>query len=203
MVNFELIFKKDKTQNSLAISSKYTETLKFQWNLPRMPFGNVKNIQLVWCQDFGRIDWTKISFGSFAHLTVLVRDKPQFFKLFAITTWSLWNHRNKCCFNEAIGSLEIIVDSYRNQLLNFKQCREITLKKPRPAKKVWVPPAVDSLKKLLWVIFEEYDEAGIGVVFQNSHNNIMAALSERILKPSSMVILASISPSFKAIPRLL
>lgn len=148
MVNFELIFKKDKTQNSLAISSKYTETLKFQWNLPCMPFGNVKNIQLVWCQDFGRIDWTKISFGSFAHLTVLVRDKPQFFKLFAITTWSLWNHRNKCCFNEAIGSLEIIVDSYRNQLLNFKQCREITLKKPRPAKKVWVPPAVDSLKKL-------------------------------------------------------
>ena len=147
-----------------------------------------ENIQLVWCQDFGWIDWTKISFGSFAHLTVLVRDRL-FFKLFAITTCSLWNHRNKSCFNESVVSWELIVDSYRNYLLNFKQFRGIPLKKPRPAKKVWVPPAVDSLKKLLWVIFEEYDEAGIGVVIRNSHNNVVVVLSERILKPSSMVIL--------------
>ena len=86
-------------------------------------------------------------------------------------------------------SWELIVDSYRNYLLNFKQFREIPLKKPRPAKKVWVPPAVESLKKLLWVIFEEYDEAGFGVVIRNSHNIVVVALSERILKPSTMVIL--------------
>lgn len=73
--------------------------------------------------------------------------------------------------------------------MNFKQFREIPLKKPRPAKKVWVPPAVDSLKKLLWVIFEEYDEAGFGVVIRNSHNIVVVALLERILKPSTMVIL--------------
>ena len=63
------------------------------------------------------------------------------------------------------------------------------MKKPRPAKKVWVHPAVDSLKKLLRVIFEEYDEAGFGVVIRNSHNIVVVALSERILKPSTMVIL--------------
>ena len=73
--------------------------------------------------------------------------------------------------------------------MNFKQFREIPLKKPRPAKKVWVHPAVDSLKKLLRVIFEEYDEAGFGVVIRNSHNIVVVALSERILKPSTMVIL--------------
>ena len=38
-------------------------------------------------------------------------------------------------------------------------------------------------------IFEDSDEASIKVVIQNCHDNVMAALSEKISKSSSAVIL--------------
>lgn len=43
--------------------------------------------------------------------------------------------------------------------------------------------------KFRWATFNKRDEAGIGVIIHNSRGEVMAALSEKIQKPSSAEIL--------------
>lgn len=54
----------------------------------------------------------------------------------------------------------------------------------------WHPPTVGLLKTNYdEVMFRESDKAGIGVVIRNSKGKVLAALSEKILKPPTVEIL--------------
>ena len=62
----------------------------------------------------------------------------------------------------------------------------------QPKKPVWKPPSPRQVKTNFdGAIFEDLQEAGIGVIIRNSKGEVLAALSKRIPTPSSAVILES------------
>ena len=72
----------------------------------------------------------------------------------------------------------------KNFLLDFK-ARVPGVSIPKSAKKGWSPPVMGSYKTNFdGVIFEEFNEAGIGVVILNAKGEIMVALLEKICKRS-------------------
>ena len=74
----------------------------------------------------------------------------------------------------------------KNFLLDFK-ARVPVVSIPKSAKKGWSPPVMGSYKTNFdGVIFEEFNEAGIGVVIPNAKGEIMVALLEKICKRSQM-----------------
>ena len=61
-------------------------------------------------------------------------------------------------------------------------------------KKKWSPPPLDSFKtNFNGSVFKNSNEAGIGVVIRKSNGEIIAALSEKIPLPPSVVILESLA----------
>ena len=62
----------------------------------------------------------------------------------------------------------------------------------QPKNPVWKPPDPRQVKTNFdGAIFEDLQEAGIGVIIRNSKGEVLAALSKRIPTPSSVVILES------------
>ena len=60
----------------------------------------------------------------------------------------------------------------------------------RKITKRWCPPDSDLVKvNFDGAMFNERDEAGIGVIIRNPRGEVMAALSEKIQKPPSAEIL--------------
>ena len=59
-----------------------------------------------------------------------------------------------------------------------------------PCQKHWRPPPPDCFKTNYdGAMFDESDEAGLGVVIRNSVGQVMVALSEKIKKPPSVMAL--------------
>ncbi|KAL0008379.1 hypothetical protein SO802_009881 [Lithocarpus litseifolius] len=59
-----------------------------------------------------------------------------------------------------------------------------------PSQKHWLPPPPECFKDNFdGAMFNESDEAGLGVVIRNSRGQVMVALSEKIKKPPSVVAL--------------
>lgn len=67
-------------------------------------------------------------------------------------------------------------------------------KKAQLAKKIWKPPDTGKAKANFdRVIFDELNEASIAVAARNSQGEIMVALSEKITKPSLVIMLESLA----------
>ena len=113
-----------------------------------------------------------ISLGSFPDLFALIQNQPHAAELFAATDWYLWTWQNKSRLNEAIIPLNRLADTTKCHLLEFKKFH-----KPP----VWKPPTAETFKTYFdGAISENEGEAGIGVVFWNSHGEVMVSLSEKI-----------------------
>ena len=156
------------------------------------------------------MDRALISLGSFPDLFALIQNQPHATELFAVTAWYLWTWHNKSRLNEAVIPLNRLVGTTKCHLLEFKKFH-----KPP----VWKPPTAETFKTYFdGAISENEGEAGIGVVIQNSHGEVMASLFEKIPILSSVTVqemlsarravylpkkLGLITRLFRVIPKLL
>ena len=150
-------------------------------------------VQSVWATDFGWVDKNKADSGSFSDLVQLIQEKPHTIPLFSITAWSIWHHRNKSRLQEPSLPLARIAGFAREYLQSFKtQGAHVSLSTCNrlPFQKHWRPPPPDCFKiNYEGAMFDESDEAGLGVVIRNSEGQVMVALSKKIKKPPSVVAL--------------
>ena len=80
------------------------------------------------------------------------------------------------------------------QLQEFQDQHGKSVNKQPPKQSVWRPPDPSTLKtNFVGAVFEELGAADIKVVVRNSSGEIMAALSEIIPLPSSIVVLETIA----------
>ena len=150
-------------------------------------------VKSVWATDFGWVDKKKVDSGSFSDLVQLIQEKSHTVSLFSITAWSIWHHRNKSRLQESSLPLDRIAGFTREYLQSFKtQGARVSLStcSRLPSQKRWHPPSLDCFKTNYdGAMFDESDEAGLGVVIRNSKGQVMVALSEKIKKPPSVMAL--------------
>ena len=127
----------------------------------------------------------------FAELVDLVKHQSHLLELFAITTWHIWNQRNKSRTGKKVLPLEKMADAAKTLLSDFHRFHAPRILKKKSPSSKYQMENLDTLplKKIFdEALFEDTDEAGIGVVVRNSYGKVMASLSELIPKPSSMVV---------------
>ena len=143
-------------------------------------------VRQVWKRSFGWLDNNQAAKGSFADLVHLVQTKPRLFPLFTVTAWAVWHHRNKSHLHAATIPLDRLTDFAEYYLQNFAAGH---VQKLPPERSVtiavkWRPPSENFVKiNFDGALFGESDCAGLGVVIHNSKGEVMAALSEKIVKP--------------------
>ena len=112
--------------------------------------------------------------------------------LFAMICWLIWKRRNKTRVREPVLPLANIAAT-RDNLREFQSLQLKPHDTSRPRCKVWKLPDTDTCKTNFdRAMFEDLNKAGIGVVVRNSQGEVMAAMSERIIMPPSVVILETI-----------
>ena len=95
---------------------------------------------------------------------------------------------------EAATPLDKLADLAQQFLQEFQQPRRKPVIKQPPKLSIWKPPDLGSVKTNFdGAIFEELDAAGVGVVVRNSSGELLAALSEIIPLPSSILALETIA----------
>ena len=91
----------------------------------------------------------------------------------------------------SFGKFELVLSYLRL----FQKSQVIKPKQQTCAgKNTWIPYPLDSYKtNFNGAVFEDSFETGIGVVIRNSADEIIAAMSEKISMPPSVVILESLA----------
>ena len=90
--------------------------------------------------------------------------------------------------------LEKLLDLAQQYLQEFQQSHSKLVVKQPPKQNIWKPPNPSTVKTNFdGAIFEELDAAGVGVVVCNSSGELLAALSEIIPLPSSILALETIA----------
>ena len=113
---------------------------------------------------------------------------------FATTCWMIWDRRNKVQVQQPMLPPKKISSSARGYLSKFQKLRPKATKQVRLAKKIWKPPDEGKVKANFdGDMFDELNEASIGVVVKNPQGKIMAALFEKIPKPSLVVVLETLA----------
>ena len=126
--------------------------------------------------------------NTFIELVELVRSKNRNPCLFAMTCWSLWNRRKKVRMNEVVLAMERLFDQVVQLLQEFQNAHPAQPKSVHPVRPPWKSLDPSELKTNFdEAVFDDLNSAGIGVVVRNSQGDIMAALSEQILMPSSVL----------------
>ncbi|KAK9998084.1 hypothetical protein SO802_017687 [Lithocarpus litseifolius] len=149
-----------------------------------------EKIKHIWSQDFGWVDRTAAVDFSFKDLVEEIREKLQTFALFAITAWAIWHHRNTTQLQEYSMPLDRIATYAKDYIRNLKSLEYSHPWTQSRVSKKWNPPPLNSYKTNFdGAMFNELSEAGIGVVIRNCKGEIMVALSEKIQKPQSVVVL--------------
>ena len=109
--------------------------------------------------------------------------------------WFIKTHWNKSRLHDNPIPLDRIADLASAYLHRF-HLNQPTNQKLRTSKgkKKWSPPPLDSFKTNFdGTVFESSNEVKIGVMIRNSNSEIIAALSEKIPLPPSVVILESLA----------
>lgn len=94
----------------------------------------------------------------------------------------------KAELRKAVTPLEKLSDLAQQYLPEFQQSHSKPVVKQPPKQNIWKPPDPSTLKTNFdGAIFEELDATGIGVIVRNSSGELLAALSEIIPLPSSIL----------------
>ena len=126
-----------------------------------------------------------VSFMEVFHLC-LENDHPA--DLVAMLTSQIWHRRNKLRMGEAVADLRLLDSLARNALLEYQQAHPVASSplSTRPQTK-WEPPPMNWLKiNFDGAVFQDRNEAGLGVIIRNDHGLVMAALTQIILLPTSV-----------------
>nr|POF07365.1 hypothetical protein CFP56_68191 [Quercus suber] len=152
------------------------------------------NLKKVWSSDFHELAAANHQFRSFADLFGMLIKNQCKLDQFATTCWMIWNMRNKFRVHQPVLPLDKISASTRDYLSEFLKLCPKAAKQVRPVKKVWKPPDDGKVKaKFDGAMFDELNEDGIGVVVRNPQEEIIAALSGKMPKPSSVDVLESLA----------
>ena len=90
--------------------------------------------------------------------------------------------------------LDKLSDLAQQYLQEFQQLHGRSVIKQPPKQIIWKPPDLSTLKTNFdGAVFEDLDATGVGFVVRNSSGEVLAALSEIIPLPSSIVILETIA----------
>ena len=136
------------------------------------------------------MDRSRITSNSFYDVLKLIQERPLLVALFATTMWSIWYHRNKTRLQQSSLPLEKISSFAKDYVqVSAKQIRSFPNIQQKTTKR-WCPSDLDLVKvNFDGAMFNERDEAGIGVIIRNPRGKVMATLSEKIQKPPSAEIL--------------
>ena len=130
----------------------------------------------------------------FVDLFRLALQNPRGAEAFIMICWSIWNRRNKIRVKEVAAPLEKIPELAQKQLMDFQQLCAKPESKTLARKVTWIPPDAALLKTNFdGAVFDDLGAAGIGVVVRNSRGEVLAALSEVIPLPSSIVALETMA----------
>lgn len=129
-----------------------------------------ETIQSLWNKTFSWLDRSQSTRASSGDLVTLIRIRPHLSDIFAPTAWSLWCRRNKVHLNEAAQPLERIAEEACQYLKTYRNAH-------------WRPPKGSGIPyktNFDGAVFEDFGEAGIGVVVQNYKAEVMASLSQTL-----------------------
>ena len=153
-----------------------------------------EKITSVWQLAFGILNSVFYSLTSFANLLDLVSSSNFNPDLFTMICWFIWQKRNKARAHEPVLPLANIPATTRDNHREFQRLQLKPHDTSRPKQEVWKPPNTNTWKTNFdGAMFEDLNEAGIGVVVRNSKGEVMAAFSEKIILPPSVVILETIT----------
>jgi ribonuclease HI len=110
-------------------------------------------------------------------------------EVFTIISWVLWNRRNKLRLNQKVEALDHVNTKARAYLEEYASCNE----KPPPKESApelgikWQPPRHLGFKANYdGAVFQESNEAGIGVVVRDREGKVMASLVQKVRHPQSV-----------------
>ena len=147
-------------------------------------------IKVVWDSDFEWVDRSSTTSNSFSNVLQKIHSKPALVPLFAAMAWSIWYQRNKFRLQDNPLPLHNIAGFAKNYLGEFKGLDRLCPHCCRSILRRWLPPTTGFVKTNYDdAMFRESDNAGIGVVIRDSEGQVLAALSEQLVKTPSVEIL--------------
>ncbi|KAK9989370.1 hypothetical protein SO802_029609 [Lithocarpus litseifolius] len=183
LIKTNLLKRKIITNAHCTICSKEPETI----------------VHALWSCEAARVVWKKylgwITMGlgrdwSFFDLLDKVRSQPHMLCLFVVTAWKIWDRRNKTRVGEVLVPIVVVVDSAWAYNADHQSIFKQKAHKPRPQNIKWKPPDERCFKvNFDGAMFDDTNEAGIGVIVRNSHGEVIASLSEKIQTPSLVTAL--------------
>lgn len=182
-LNKWIILKEDVCQLCQHDSQQSETTLHVLWEC--------EVIRPVWTYYFGYVNAVKASSGSNADLVSLIKTQPHLLDIFSVISWLLWNQRNKIRVVDSVHPMDSIILEAEIFLALHEKSRDTRVKKIQRVKKKIGNHQMRNCYKTNFdgAIFEKEWEAGIGVVVRNHRGEVMASLSEKIQKPSSVFTL--------------
>ena len=108
--------------------------------------------------------------------------------LFAMLASQIWLRRNKLRMGEIVVDLCLLNSLAREVLLEFQHAHLVVPSplSPRHQSK-WEPPPIDWFKiNFDGAVFQDKNEAGLGIIIRNDHGLVMVALTQVIPLPTSV-----------------
>ncbi|XP_030940020.1 uncharacterized protein LOC115964934 [Quercus lobata] len=146
------------------------------------------NLLGVWEPHFRGLRADAIGCVSFMEVFHLCLENGHPADLFTMLSSQIWHRRNKLRLGEAVANLHLLGSLARNALLEFQHAHPVTSSPPPSCPHTkWEPPPTDWIKiNFDGAVFQDRNEAGLGVIIRNDHGLIMAALTQTIPLPTSV-----------------
>ena len=104
--------------------------------------------------------------------------------LMVMTAWGIWTNRNEVRHGKSRKPAFVLVRWTKELLENFVMDNHSTRPFKDPVEATWQPPKPPWYKANMdGAVFSQQKEAGIGVVIQDHHGEVVAALSKKIKAP--------------------
>ena len=145
-------------------------------------------LSAIWETDVMWLFCRSKKFSNFFELARFVLETDKQPEQFASITWTIWFRRNQLRTSSKPFPLSQIIPSARQLLQEFNEVHpsvQAQNSNPQQLRPKWEPPPTSLLKiNFDGAIFRETEEAGLGVVVQDSHGQVLASLVEKIKLPS-------------------
>lgn len=149
-----------------------------------------ENLREGWEQSFAEVRRKFPCVVSLCDLVSIIKEEGKRLEEFAMSVWLIWIRRNKQRLNEPAQPLSKLAQSATALLDEFQQEKQRKKPQSRAGPVRWQPPPVGSMKANFdGAMFGEEKEGGIGVVIRSNEGQVLAALSEKVLMPTSVEIL--------------